>query len=140
MATQKVTVELPQAIFQQLARIAQATQQPLETLVAQSIVSNLPPTPDNAPLEIQEELLQMQIWNDEELLAIAKSQITSEQQKRHTELLEKNSGNEELNKSERQELNELRIKADRLMLQKAYAWSVLRWRGHKLPNLNEMPL
>ncbi|BAY84436.1 hypothetical protein NIES267_39320 [Calothrix parasitica NIES-267] len=140
MATQKVTVELPQAIFQQLARIAQATQQPLETLVAQSIVSNLPPTPDNAPLEIQEELLQMQIWNDEELLAIAKSQITSEQQKRHTELLEKNSGNEELNKSERQELNELRIKADRLMLQKAYAWSVLRWRGHKVPSLNEMPL
>jgi hypothetical protein len=140
MATQKVTVELPQAIFQQLARIAQATQQPLETLVAQSIVSNLPPTPDNAPLEIQEELLQMQIWNDEELLAIANSQITSEQQKRHTELLEKNSTVEELNKSERQELSELRIKADRLMLQKAYAWSVLRWRGHKLPNLNEMPL
>lgn len=140
MATQKVTVELPQAIFQQLARIAQATQQPLETLVAQSIVSNLPPTPDNAPLEIQEELLQMQIWNDEELLAIANSQITSEQQKRHTELLEKNSTVEELNKSERQELSELRIKADRLMLQKAYAWSVLRWRGHKIPNLNEMPL
>lgn len=140
MATQKVTVELPQAIFQQLARIAQATQQPLETLVAQSIVSNLPPTPDNAPLEIQEELLQMQIWNDEELLAIANSQITSEQQKRHTELLEKNSTVEELNKSERQELSELRIKADRLMLQKAYAWSVLRWRGHKVPNLNEMPL
>ncbi|MEL6163664.1 MAG: hypothetical protein AAFR37_07855, partial [Cyanobacteria bacterium J06628_3] len=139
MATQKVTVELPQAIFQQLARIASATQQPLETLVAQSIVSNLPPTPDNAPLEIQEELLQMQIWNDKELLAItsgraisfrdasltlnANSQITSEQQKRHVELLEKNSGNEELNKSERQELSELRIKADRLMLQKAYAWS-----------------
>lgn len=45
MATQKVTVELPQAIFQQLARIANATQQPLETLAAQSIVSNLPPHP-----------------------------------------------------------------------------------------------
>ena len=139
MATQKVTVELPQAIFQQLARIANATQQPLEVLVAQSIVSNLPPTPDNAPVEIQEELLQMQIWDDKELLAIANSQITSEQQKRHRELLEKNSTVEELNKSERQELSELRIKADRLMLQKAYAWSVLRWRGHK-PNLNEMPL
>lgn len=140
MATQKVTVELPQAIFQQLARIAQATQQPLETLVAQSIVSNLPPTPDNAPLEIQEELLQMQIWNDEELLAIANTQVTDQQQKRHIELLEKNSISDQLNKSERQELNELRIKADRLMLQKAYAWSVLRWRGHKVPNLNEMPL
>ena len=140
MATQKVTVELPQAIFQQLARIAQATQQPLETLVAQSIVSNLPPTPDNAPVEIQEELLQMQTWDDKELLAIANSQITSEQQKRHIELLEKNSTSEELNKIERQELSELRTASDRLMLQKAYAWSVLRWRGHKIPNLNELPL
>ena len=140
MATQKVTVELPQAIFQQLARIANATQQPLEVLVAQSIVSNLPPTPDNAPVEIQEELLKMQTWDDKELLAIANSQITDQQQKRHIELLEKNSTVEELNKSERQELSELRIKADRLMLQKAYAWSVLRWRGHKVPSLNEMPL
>jgi len=140
MATQKVTVELPQAIFQQLARIAQATQQPLETLVAQSIVSNLPPTPDNAPVEIQEELLKMQTWDDKELLAITNSQITNQQQKRHVELLDKNSTSEELHKSERQELSELRIKADRLMLQKAYAWSVLRWRGHKVPNLNEMPL
>lgn len=140
MATQKVTVELPQAIFQQLARIANATQQPLEDLVAQSIVSNLPPTPDNAPLEIQEELLKMQTWDDKELLAIANSQITSEQQKRHIELLEKNSTSEELNKIERQELSELRTASDRLMLQKAYAWSVLRWRGHKIPNLNEMPL
>ena len=41
MATQKVTVELPLAIFKQLARIASATQQPLEMLAAQSIASNL---------------------------------------------------------------------------------------------------
>jgi hypothetical protein len=90
----------------------------------------------------------MQTWDDKELLAItsgraslnANSQITDQQQKRHIELLEKNSTSEELNKSERQELSELRIKADLLMLQKAYAWSVLRWRGHKVPNLNEMPL
>ena len=85
-------------------------------MVAQSILSNLPPKPDNAPLEIQEELLQMQTWDDKELLAItsgraisftdasrtlnANSQITDQQQKRHIELLEKNST---LNKSERQE-------------------------------------
>lgn len=129
MATQKVTVELPQAIFQQLARIASATQQPLEVLAAQSIVSNLPPTPDNAPVEIQAELLQMQTWDSKELLSITQSQITSQQQQRHIELLEKNQ-NGELTPTERQELSNLRIAADRLMLQKAYAWSVLRWRGH----------
>ncbi|BAY91300.1 MULTISPECIES: hypothetical protein [unclassified Tolypothrix] len=138
MATQKVTVELPQAIFQQLARIASATQQPLEVLAAQSIASNLPPTPDNAPVEIQAELLQMQTWDDQQLLAIAQSQITLEQQQRHVELLEKNKDSE-LTPVERQELSSLRIAADRLMLQKAYAWSVLRWRGHRIPAIQELP-
>lgn len=138
MATQKVTVELPQAIFQQLARIALATQQPLEVLAAQSIVSNLPPTPDNAPVEMQAELLQMQTLSTTELLSIAQSQIAPKQQQHHIELLEKNQTGE-LTLTERQELNELRVAADRLMLQKAYAWSVLRWRGHKVPALNELP-
>jgi hypothetical protein len=64
MATQKVTDELPEPVFEQLTRIARATQQPLEVLAAQSIASNLPPTPDNAPVEIQAELLQMQTWED----------------------------------------------------------------------------
>jgi predicted transcriptional regulator len=137
MATQKVTVELPQAIFQQLARIATATQQPLEVLAAQSIASNLPPTPDNAPVEIQAELLQMQTWDDRELLAIAQGEITIEQQQRHIELLEKNQIGE-LMPAERQELSSLRIAADSLMLKKAYAWSVLRWRGHRLPALSEL--
>ncbi|MDJ0619581.1 MAG: hypothetical protein QNJ63_23040 [Calothrix sp. MO_192.B10] len=137
MATQKVTVELPQAIFQQLTRIAWATKQPLEVLITQSIVSNLPPTPDNAPVEIQAELLQMQTWDDNELLAIAKSKISTQQQQRHIELLEKNQS--ELTPDERQELCSVRLEADRLMLQKAYAWSVLRWRGHKIPALSELP-
>ncbi len=70
-----------------MARIATATQQPLEVLAAQSIASNLPPTPDNAPVEIQAELLLFQTWDDKELLAIAQSQITLEQQQRHVELL-----------------------------------------------------
>ncbi len=139
MATQKVTVELPQAIFKQLARIALATQQPLEVLAAQSIASNLPPTPDNAPVEMQAELLQMQSLDSTDLLSIVQGQIAPEQQQHHIELLEKNQIQGELTSTERQELSKLRIAADRLMLQKAYAWSVLRWRGHKVPPLNELP-
>ncbi|BAZ14702.1 hypothetical protein NIES4071_65460 [Calothrix sp. NIES-4071] len=134
MATQKVTVELPLAIFEQFTRIASATQQSIEVLVAQSIASNLPPTPDNAPVEMQVELLQMQTLSGAELLSIAQSQIPTEQQQRHLELLEKNQTDGELTLAERQELNDLRIAADRLMLQKAYAWSVLRWRGHRVLN------
>jgi hypothetical protein len=139
MATQRVTVELPDPVFQQLVRIAEATSQPIEVLAAQSIASNLPPSADNAPPEMQAELLRMQTLSIDELLEIAQSQIESEQQARHTALLEKNQ-TDEISPEERQELSELRSSVDRLMLRKAYAWAVLRWRGHRIPSLNELPV
>jgi hypothetical protein len=43
-----VTIELPEPVFRQLARIAEATQQSVEALAAQSVVSNLPPSVENA--------------------------------------------------------------------------------------------
>lgn len=139
MATQRVTVELSEPVFQQLVRIAEATSQPLEVLAAQSITSNLPPSPDNASLEMQAELLQMQTLSIDELLEIAQAQVEPEQQSCHTALLEKNQ-TDEISPEERQELSELRSSVDRLMLRKAYAWAVLRWRGHRIPSLNELPV
>jgi hypothetical protein len=139
MTTQQVTIELPEPIFRQLARIAQATQQSVEVLAAQSVISNLPPSVENAPLEIQPELLKMQNLSIEELLAIAHAVVESTQHQRHVELLEKNKDNS-IAPEERQELTNLRLAADFLMLRKAYAWSVLRWRGHRLPPLKELPV
>jgi predicted transcriptional regulator len=137
MTAQKVTVELPEPIFQQLSRIAIATQQPIEALINQSIASNLPPTVDNAPLEIQAELLRMQTQSIEELQSIAQGQVSLEQQQRHTALLEKKQ-TKILTPQEHQELIDLRVLADKLMLKKAYAWSVLRWRGNRIPSLSEL--
>ena len=139
MTTQQVTVKLPEEIFRQLAHIAEVTQQPLETLVAQSIISNLPPFPDNAPPEIQAELLQLQALNIDELLNAARTQVDASQDERHEYLLKKNQVGQ-LTSAEQQELTELRTLVDRLMLRKAYAWSVLRWRGYRLPALEELPV
>jgi hypothetical protein len=139
MATQRVTVELSDPVFQQLVRIAEATSQPLEVLAAQSIASNLPPSADNAPPEMQAELLRIQTLSIDELLKIAQAQIESEQQARHTALLEKNQ-TDEISPEERQELSEMRSSVDCLMLPKAYAWAVLRWRGHRIPSLTELPV
>lgn len=136
---QRVTVELSDPVFQQLVRIAEATSQPIEVLAAQSIASNLPPSADNAPPEMQAELLRIQTLSIDELLKIAQAQIESEQQARHTALLEKNQ-TDDISPEERQELSELRSSVDRLMLRKAYAWAVLRWRGHGIPSLTELPV
>jgi hypothetical protein len=43
-----------------------------------------------------------------------------------------------LTPEEQQELMLLRQAADQLMLQKAYAWAVLRWRGYRVPVLKEL--
>ena len=137
MTTQRVTIELPEPVFRQLARIAEATQQSVEVLAAQSVVSNLPPSVENAPPEMQLELLKIQNVTTEELLAIAHSKVEPSQHERHVELLEKNQEGL-LTPEERQELTNLRVAADLLMLRKAYAWSVLRWRGHRIPPLKEL--
>lgn len=137
MTTQRVTIELPEPVFRQLVRIAEVTQQSLEVLAAQSVVSNLPPSVENAPLEMQLELLKIRNCSIEELLAVAHAQVEPSQHERHVELLEKNQEGS-LTFEERQELTDLRVAAERLMLHKAYAWSVLRWRGHRIPPLKEL--
>lgn len=135
--SQSITIELPELIFQQLTRIANLTHQPLEALITQSILSNLPPTPDNAPPELQPHLLALQTLSSDALQTIAQATISPQQHDRHAYLLTKNE-TDQLTIEERQELTALREAADQLMLQKAYAWSILRWRGQKIPTLNEL--
>jgi len=57
MMTQKLTVELPEPVFQLLVHMAALTEQSPEQLAAQSIAGNLPPSVENTPPEIQAELL-----------------------------------------------------------------------------------
>jgi len=139
MATQKLTVELPEPVYRLLAHIAQLTDQSPEQLAAQSIVGNLPPSIEEAPADMQAELRALQHLSDEELLEIAHSQVPLAQQQRHLVLLEKNRTGS-ITPEERQELADLRVEADRLMVRKAYAWAILRWRGHRVPPLEELPL
>jgi biotin carboxylase len=87
---------------------------------------------------MQLELLKIQTLSIEELKSVAYANVEPSQHERHVELLEKNQEGS-LTPEERQELTDLRVAADRLMLLRAYAWSVLRWRGHRIPPLKELP-
>jgi hypothetical protein len=136
---QALTVTLPDAVYQHLQQIASMTKQPLEQLVRQSIEGNLPPAINNASPEIQQELLAMQSLAIKDLRQLAESQVAQEQQVRHLELLEKNATNQ-ISASERNELAKLRLAADQLMLRKAYALALLRWRGYPLPDFEVLPV
>ena len=139
MATQKLTVELPEPVYRSLAHIAELTQQAPEQLAAQSIAGNLPPSFENAPDEMHAELLTMQTFPVDELLNIAHSQLPPPELQRLMALLEKNS-DASITSEERVELSDLRLFADRLMLRKSYAWAILRWRGYPVPALDDLPL
>ena len=137
--THKVTIELPEPIYRLLAQIADASQQPVESIAAQSVTGNLPPSVETAPAALRDELQRMQGLPQDELVAIASQQIDAAQAERHLELLERNA-NGQLSALEREELDSFRIAADELMVRKAYAWAMLRWRGYRVPPLSELPL
>jgi hypothetical protein len=135
----QVTISLPGSVLRQLLQIAQATDRSIESLITQSVLSNLPPSVENAPIEWQAELLAMQSLAIDELRTIAQSQIDPAQSADHHELLAKNEASE-ITMAERSELSSLREAVDRLMLRKAYACSILRWRGHRIIALEELPI
>lgn len=139
MTTQSVTLVLPEPVWQYLSRVATATQQPVEQIARQSLEGNLPPAIDDASAEMQPELQAMTLLAVEALRQIALGQMPPEQQARHLTLLERNATGQ-LPLNEQSELAELRLMADRLMVKKAYAWALVRWRGQPIPTLHELPL
>ncbi len=76
----KLTVELPEPVIRLLSRLGKLTHQSPETLAAQSIAGNLPPSVDNMPFDMQTDLLEMQILPIESLRQIAQSQVQVAQQ------------------------------------------------------------
>ena len=139
MTTQQVTIELPEVILQRLTQLAEATHQSVEALISQSVLSNLPPSTEVAPPELRQEFLIMQTLSIDSLRPIAQAQVDPIQFEHHTALLQKNEAGL-LTFEEREELTALRVSAEQLMLRKAYAWSLLRWRGQRIPSLEELRL
>ncbi|MGI8502320.1 MAG: hypothetical protein ACR2LR_14465 [Hassallia sp.] len=133
----QLTINLPEQTFQRLAQIAQLTNQSLEDLIVQSVTGNLPPGVETAPSEIQAELLELQTLSVEALRQIAQSQVSQFQQDRHMALLERNQDGL-LTPQEQQELRQLTLAADQLMLKKAHACAILRWRGQPIRALSQL--
>ncbi|MGB3300596.1 MAG: hypothetical protein WBA76_20225 [Phormidesmis sp.] len=133
----ELTINLPNSVFQQLRTIAELTKQPLSDLVLQSIEGNLPPRISSAPAEVRTDLLKMQTLNAEELRHIARAQVAKARQDEHFALLDKNQ-NGWLTEKEQARLHELRDSADQLMLKKAHACAILRWRGQPIRSLEQL--
>lgn len=127
-----ITLRMPETLYRRLSAAAQATRRSLEEVLLHALRIGSPPSWDDAPPELQPELAAMDRLDDEALRQIAQGRVEPAEMRRHDELLERNAAGL-LSDAERVELERLREQADRLMLRRAHAAVLLRWRGHDVP-------
>jgi hypothetical protein len=137
VAIQNVTLPIPDYLYLRFEQAAKATQQSVTDVLLHAVEVGSPPSWDDVPTEFQADLAALDRLDDKALWRVARSQQSESVMDRHEELLYKNA-NDTLTPSERNELTHLRQEANRLMLRKAQAAALLRWRGYQLPPSDQL--
>jgi|SRR3990172_1030079 len=134
--TQRVLLELPDTIYQPAQRIAEATRRPLAEVLVGALQAALPAL-EGLPPALANELAALEKLIDDDLWQVMLSRTPPDRQRKLNRLLRKNKTGR-LAEAERAEMAALQAEADRLMLRKARAAVLLRFRGQRLPTLAEL--
>ncbi len=134
---QTITISLPDKVYQRLQHAAASAGKADHELAAQSVQESLPPLMDTVPARYRDELGAMEKLANGELWATARSTVDEKLQRKLRRLLKKNSLGT-ITEGERELLTELSSLADQVMLKKAYALLLLKWRGQRIPSLAEL--
>lgn len=137
MTVHGINLELPPALYQRLVEIAEASQQPLTDIVIQSIQTGLPPSLEHVPDRFRDDLKALNQLSDDILWDVADRDLAEAKAALYEQLLVKNQQGR-LTEDEQQTLDTLREEADLLMLRRAYAAALLKWRGHRIPTPTDM--
>ena len=134
--TVQLTLQLPQRTVQRLQQLSRLSGRPVDELVADTL-KLLPPSLEDAPPDFQVDLARLEAWPSDKLRAQVYAQMGPDQVARYDDLLHafRTDG---LDASGQQELSQLKWEADSLMLRKAYAALLLKWRGEPVPTLTEL--
>ncbi|MEK6407598.1 MAG: hypothetical protein AABN34_11595 [Acidobacteriota bacterium] len=131
-----VTLTLPDSVLQPLKRTAQAMHQPIEELLVTALQTSLP-TLQGLPDEVIADLTTLETLDNEALWQVMKETVPSETQADLSDLLDRQQ-QDSLISSEQERLASLQQDADLVMLRKARAAVLLRFRGKRLPTLAEL--
>jgi hypothetical protein len=137
MSTNTVAVQVPAALYQRLERLAALTNRPLESLLVQTLSAGLPPLPDDLPVSMRDALLALEQLDDTELYRVVRERMPDAQVEQYDELRERRRAGV-ITEAEQQTLTTMAHNADLLMLRKAYAAVLLKWRGQRVPTLAEL--
>ena len=128
MATDTVTLRLPDDLYRRIERLSSLTGSPMEGVILRMLASSLPPLPDDFAPETRDALQRLELLSDEELVAYETATLSRADYARLTALRERRADGE-IASDEEAELERLLQAADTLTLQKAYAAVLLKWRG-----------
>ena len=131
MTMQTVTLKLPEPLYRSARQVADATKQPLEALLTDSIARTLPPLNDVSPEEATE-LAKLASLDDASLWQEARATMKPVEQATMHELLDR-QGASELASVEHARLQDLLDVYGRLMVRKAHAYLLLARRGYHVP-------
>lgn len=131
MTTQTVTLKLPEPLYRSARQVADATKQPLEALLTDSIARTLPPLDDVSPAEATD-LAKLASLDDASLWREAHGTMNPVEQAMMHQLLDR-QGASELTPADHARLQGLLEVYGRLMVHKAHAYLLLARRGYRVP-------
>jgi hypothetical protein len=127
---------LPDNVLQPLQRVAQATKQSVEDLLVTALQAALP-TLEGLPSDVVQHLVALESLDDQALWRVVLETVLRDQQHQLHDLLSRNQAGV-LTASEPEQLVALHQQADLVMLRKARAAVLLRFRGKRVPTLAEL--
>ena len=134
--TQRVTLTLPDQLYAPIERTARATHQPVESVVLSALQASLPPL-QGLSADLVQDLTTLELMDDDALRSVLLEMMPADKQQALAELLTQNQVGE-LATDEHGRLEALQTESDRLMLRKARAAVLMRFRGLHVPSLTEM--
>jgi len=134
--SETITLTMPDSIFQPLQRAAQATNQPVEEMLLTALQASLPSL-EGLPPEAEQNLTELESLDDRALWQVMLETAPVDKQRRLEKLLSLNQEGA-LSEAECEQLAELQRQADLVMLRKARAAVLLRFRGKRVPTLAEL--
>lgn len=130
---QTITLEIPEGFYKPLLRNAEATKQPIEQILLNALQTSLPSL-EGLPNDFIENLTSLENLGDEQLRQVLNEKVPTKTQKKISDLLKENKTSmTAVNKT----LENLQREADLVMLRKARAAVLLRFRGQSFPSLAE---
>jgi len=133
---QTITLTLPDHVLQPVQRLAQATKQSVEELLVTALQAALP-TLEGLPSDVMQHLVALESLDDQALWQVMLETVPRDQQHQLHDLLSRNQAGV-LTASEHAQLVALQQQADLVMLRKARAAVLMRFRGKRVPTLAEL--